>query len=65
MLREHGFDAAVLQPRPRLHARLVRIDAAIDQLARAKLDVMRELVVHFLLDRNAPEQRSQTLCGWS
>ena len=40
---------------------LDRIDAAIDQLLRAQLDVMRELVVHFLFDRHAPEQRSQAL----
>ena len=62
-LREHRFDAAVLQPHPRQHARLFGIDAALDQFARPQLDVMRELFMHFLFDRHAPQQRAQTLAN--
>jgi hypothetical protein len=32
----------------------LRVHAALDELARAHLDVQRELLVDFLFDRNAP-----------
>jgi hypothetical protein len=38
-----------------------RIDPAIDQLLRAQLEMVGELLVDFLLDRHAPEERSQPL----
>ncbi len=60
---ELGRDACLLNPAPRLRARLDGIDALVDQLLRSQLDVMIELLLHFLIDRHAPQQRSQSLAN--
>ena len=36
-------------------ARRLRVQAALDELARAQLDMEGELLVHFLIERHAPE----------
>ena len=61
--RELGPDARLLNPAPCLRARLDGIDALVDQLLRSQLDVMIELLLHFLIDRHAPQQRSQPLAN--
>ena len=35
-------------------ARRLRVEAALDELARAQLDMQGELLVHFLIERNSP-----------
>ena len=61
--RELRFDAR-RSPTGAARARAPRADRSrVDQLPRAQLDVMGELVVHFLLDRHAPQQRSQPLAN--
>ena len=40
-------------------ARGLRVHAALDQFARAHLDVELELFVHFLVERHAPQPRTQ------
>ena len=49
----------VAQPAERQLARGRRIHAARDELARAHLDVQRELFVDLLLERHAPQPRTE------
>jgi hypothetical protein len=58
---QRGCDAPALDAPLGRPARFRRIHAAVDQLLGAQFDMMRELVLHFLLDRHAPQQRTQAL----
>jgi uncharacterized membrane protein len=40
-------------------ARRPRVEATLDELARAQLDMQGELLVHFLIEWYAPEPRSE------
>ncbi len=55
-LRVHAID--VSEAADGLPMRGVGIHPAIDELLRPQIDVMRELVADFDLNRNAPEQRA-------
>lgn len=59
-VRHCAFEAReVAQATRRQVAGGLRIHAALDELARPHLDVQRELLVDLLIDRDAPEPRTQ------
>jgi hypothetical protein len=58
--RKLGFDAAIRDPPCCPSACVGGINAALNQLPRLQVDVMGEFLVHFLLNRHAPQKRSQS-----